>query len=309
MGASARSFSDAQLAELAMSPRDLVASRLERGDAEGAVAVLARLDLELAGQMRRYRHWLAALFEFAGDRHGEPGRIRLLDATRAALVDHPDALLAEGADPDGFGPTMAGRVADGDVPGSLAVFDDLDARWRRHVDLHRDWISALLTAVYRCGGADELEAAHRAVGKATMDGLLADIGSPSPERLERFVWLLKAHFSELTLEELDDRYLIHQRPCGTCGRQARDGRHRPPLDLAVVDERHAVTWGRGATTAYRTHVPIWHVLMAGERIGVPWPVNLCPSGADESDCTIVLFKDPLDPAALDLVPGAIDAFR
>jgi hypothetical protein len=174
----------------------------------------------------------------------------------------------------------------------LDDFVEADRRWRGVVDLHRDWICTLLSDVYRRYGVDELEAAHRRVGERTMAGLTAALDAPARDRWESFVWLLKGHFSELSLSERDDALVITQDPCGTCGRQARDGRF-----VDVVTERHAVTWGKGDTTIYRTHVPIWHVAMATEQLGGPWPLNLCPRSPDDGVCTIVLFKDPRDPAA------------
>jgi hypothetical protein len=139
-----------------------------------------------------------------------------------------------------------------------------------------------------------------------MARLMEGLGEPAGDRLVRFVRLLKGHFSDVTVTEEPDRFLIDQHPCGTCGRQAADGRYRSPLELAVVDEPHAVCWGGGATTIYRTHVPIWHVLMARERIGVPWPVNRCPRGDGTEPCRIILYKNPLDPAAEAEVPWAGD---
>jgi hypothetical protein len=43
--------------------------------------------------------------------------------------------------------------------------------------------------------------------------------------------------------------------------------------------------------------------MARDHFGVPWPVNQCPAGLDGSPCRILLFKDPYDPEANDLVPS------
>ena len=65
-----------------------------------------------------------------------------------------------------------------------------------------------------------------------------------------------------------------------------------------------MTWNRGTTTIYRSHVPIWHVEMARERLGVPWPVNQCPHGLDAGVCRILLYKDPYDPEADTKVPTA-----
>jgi hypothetical protein len=302
-------FTDEELAELARPPRELLAMHLADGSVEAAITCLGHLDTALSGQMVRYRHWLGELVRLEVERRGEAGAIALVDATRALLAVHPDVQLAGQHDPESFVTALSGLVAacggGSTVAEALAAFDALVDRWRATVDLHRDWISALLSAVYRDGGPHALEAAHRAVGEATMDGLLADLATPARDRLERFAWLLKGHFSSLSIEEAEDRFVIRQDPCGTCGRQARDGRYDPPFDLAVVDDRSTLTWGRGPTTIYRTHVPVWHVTMACERIGVPWPVNQCPPGVDGSSCTIVLFKDPLDPAAAGLVPGHV----
>jgi hypothetical protein len=101
------------------------------------------------------------------------------------------------------------------------------------------------------------------------------------------------------------KFTITQDLCGTCSRQILGGRFGPPLNLALVTEQHAVTWGRGDTTIYRTHVPIWHVQMATEQIGVPWPVNQCPGGLDPGVCRILLYKDPCDPDAASQVPEAL----
>jgi hypothetical protein len=133
-------------------------------------------------------------------------------------------------------------------------------------------------------------------------GLHADIAHDPVERITRFVWLLHGHFTELTVTEDDARFVIVQDPCGTCTRQTRDGRYGPPMNLAVIDEPHPVTWGGRPTTAYRSHIPIWHVSMPGEAIGRPWPVNQCPRGLDDAPCSILLYKDPLDPRALAEVP-------
>jgi hypothetical protein len=100
--------------------------------------------------------------------------------------------------------------------------------------------------------------------------------------------------------------VIDQHPCGTCGRQATQGRDDPPLAtalaLAVADDDHLVTWGGRPTTMYRTHVPVWHVAMATGQLGGPWPVNLCPAGTGDATCRILFYKDPADPAAATEVP-------
>lgn len=300
--ASDRLLTDEQLVALARSPRDRIARHLLVGEVDEAVAVAERLERELHGQVDRYTHWTTSLFAFLGERHGPAGSARAVHATRGLFARYPAVGPVHAELPEPLVPAVAAGGRD-DPYGTLEDLDATLARWRHLVDLHRDWISALLSEIYRSHGPDELEAAHRHVGERTMSGLMAHLEAPVEERLERFVWLLLGHFSELTITEEPDRFVIDQHPCGTCGRQAVQGREEPPISLAVADDDHLVTWGGRPTTMYRTHVPVWHVAMATERIGVPWPVNQCPAGTGDADCRILFYKDPFDPAAAAQVPG------
>jgi hypothetical protein len=106
----------------------------------------------------------------------------------------------------------------------------------------------------------------------------------------------------LRISEDDEKFTLTQDPCGTCSRQIEQGRYGAPLDLAVVRERHATTWFRGDTPIYRAHVPLWHIALAGELVGVPWPVNRCPAGLGTGPCDVLLYKDPDDRRASAEVP-------
>lgn len=299
-----RVFSDAELADLALSPREQVRRFLDGGNVDGAVEALLDVEGVLAAQIDRYTHWISTLFAFAAERHGAAGSAAVVHATRDLFAAHPDLGAAGPAVPDSAADEVAVAARSGDVPAALAVLDVRLERWRSLIDLYRDWISALLSDIYRRYGVDELELAHRRVGEATMRNLTANVGGPFKEMASGLVRLLTGHFSEIVeLTEDDDKLTVVQDPCGTCGRQVIQGRHRPPLNLAVVTDRHAATWNRGDTTAYRTHVPIWHVEMATEQLGAPWPVNICPHGDTAGPCTIVLFKDPHHPDAVRMIPG------
>ncbi|HEX3946403.1 MAG TPA: hypothetical protein VHW47_01805, partial [Acidimicrobiales bacterium] len=96
-------------------------------------------------------------------------------------------------------------------------------------------------------------------------------------------------------------FVITQDPCGTCGRQILDRGYPGPLDLAVVEEEDLLTYGQGGVPVYRTHVPVLHVEIPGERRGIPWPVVRCPAGLRAGPCQILLFKDPDNPKASNYV--------
>ena len=178
----------------------------------------------------------------------------------------------------------------------LARFDAIERRSRAAQDTLRDWLSALLSRIYRQGGVDTLEQALRYTAERTLFGWMPTDMARAPEkRLPSWVRMLQGHFSELRIEEDDEKFTIVQDPCGTCTRQIEAGRYGPPLDLAIIEERHATTWFRGDTPVYRAHVPLWHVTLAQELVGVPWPVNQCPAGLGTGPCRGAAVQGPARP--------------
>jgi hypothetical protein len=296
-------LTDEELTQLARPPRDEISSLLDQAELEAAIECLRLLEGDFKYQIDRYVHWIGSIFVFVADQTEKPSRANPTHATRNFFALYPDVAGV----PEGFPPSLAAELSDLDPPESTeATLKRVDfwlTQWRDIIDLYRDWISALLTDLYRSGGPDQLEAAHRFVGQDTLKTLMININDRPEEQLKAFVRLLKGHFSNVTIVEEDEKFIILQDPCGTCARQITDGRYRKPLALAVIEDVHSVTWGRGPTTIYRTHIPVWHVLMAKERIGVPWPVNQCPSGLDGGPCRILLYKNSKDPSANQQVPG------
>jgi hypothetical protein len=47
---------------------------------------------------------------------------------------------------------------------------------------------------------------------------------------------------------------------------------------------------------------LWHIVLAAELVGVPWPVNRCPAGLGTGPCDVLLYKDPDDSRAHAEVP-------
>jgi hypothetical protein len=301
--AGGRVFSEEELAAVGLSPWIAAADALVQGRHDEARDQVARAEANFRAQMERYTGWVGSITAAVAERWGQAGGTMLAVTTRRFFANTPDLDATGAEDP----PSIAERT----TPATPLSVDALDAwldRWRRTIDLHRDWISALLGAVYRTHGPDALEEVLRVCGS---EGLMGSVEAfnrrEMRDRLVTFVSLLHGHFAELSLAEDDRKFTITQDPCGTCTRQILDGRMEPPLSLPVVQERHATTWGRGNTPVYRSHVPIWHVEMAREHFGVPWPVNQCPSGMDGRPCRILLYKEPYDPEANDMVPSAGEA--
>jgi hypothetical protein len=249
------------------------------------------------------------IFAHVGDRHGHEGLETMVAATSRFFA----ALAAAGEMiPDGEGLTedsdavvsdMTDRAKRGDPLAALATYDRFENACRVLQDAYRDWLSSLLSEVYRRWGPDELENLHRYCAERTLlPWMTVDTHNTPPKRLVRWVRMLQGHFSVVRASEDDEKFVLVQDPCGTCSRQLLAGRYDPPFNLAVVEEKHVLTWGRGSTPVYRTHVPVWHIAMARERLGVPWPVNRCPAGLETGPCPTFLYKDPLDARANEQVP-------
>jgi hypothetical protein len=303
-----RFFTESELTMLCRPPRQELVGCL---DAEGEVGVaMASIARSYRDQIGGVRSWVGHVFAYFGDRHGQEGLSRAVaDTSRfySALAKVNGGLPnAEGATDDVD--AVVDRVTDlagmGDRDAALAAFGTFETGCRVLQDRYCDWLSSLLSEVYRTWGSDELEAVHRYCAERTLlPWMTVDIRNAPEKRLVRWVRMLKGHFSGLRVREDDEKFVIVQDPCGTCTRQILDGRYDPPVNLAVVEEPHVVTWGRGSTPIYRTHVPVWHVAMARERLGVPWPVNRCPAGLGTGPCETLLYKDPLDPRANSQVPS------
>src|SRR5262245_11755085 len=199
-------------------------------------------------------------------------------------------------------------------PGAAEVGDetvDVFTRYRNEHDRGLDAVCALLTHVYRTYGVDVLEQSIRAVGHHTLLAWMPkDIDRPPEVRIRTWAAMLHGNFAEFTIAEDDEKFVITQDPCGSCGRQLECGAFPGRLDHAIVEEVHPITFDRGELPIYRTHVAVMHFLMPHERIGVPWPVVACPPGTVAGPCRITLYKDPRNPAArrdADGLRGARDA--
>ena len=154
-------------------------------------------------------------------------------------------------------------------------------------------MSSLLSHVYHEYGVDTLNQCLRySSEKGWMPWMMEDITHDAKTRLQDWTRLLAVgNFATFLITEDDEKFVITQNPCGSCGRQQQDGRYDPPWHLAVIKEPHPITFTRGNVTAYRTHIAVMHTIMPIERIGAPWPVIQCPrTKADK--CQILLYKNP-----------------
>ena len=299
----ARLFSDDELEVLARSPRRQLEEALETGSSEQVQSVAAALERSFVGTVDGTRNWITHTFGFAAQ-SGDPELLGgLIEATQTYFAVFPDPIAPVGDAEQSVAPLIAQLSEGTATDAALARFDAMEGRWRRAQDALRDWLSMLLSRIYRQRGIDTLELALRYTAERTLlSWMPTDMERPPEKRLPSWARMLHGHSSPLRIEEDDEKFTLVQDPCGTCTRQIQQGRYEGPLHLAIIEERHATTWFRGNTPVYRSHVPLWHIALAQELVGVPWPVNQCPAGLGTGPCNVLLYKDPRNPAAKDQIP-------
>lgn len=298
-----RLFTDEQLRSLERTPRRQLNDALRTGDEDRVTTTTAGLERSFIGTVVGTRNWVGHTFGWAGSEGPADLLSELVDVTHELFTIHPEPVDVGDASASVVDVVVA-AARDGDEVTAAVTFDAMEDAWRSRQDFLRDWLSTLLSHLYRTRGLDELERALRYTATHTLlDWMPVDMARPPEKRLPQWARMLQGHFSDLEITEDDEKFTLTQNPCGTCTRQIEQGRYDAPLDLAVVEEKAPATWFRGATPIYRTHVPVWHISLARELVGVPWPVNQCPAAQGTGPCPTLLYKDPHDPRADAEVPG------
>jgi len=280
-----RLLDDAALAELGRDPVERVRDALARGDLERATDLAARARRGWSRSIEGFRVWIVHALAFLTDRFGATAAGGAL----ARVTEVTDAWTPWSTEP---APAPTGTpLLDGLLADARTARDDHD-RWL-------DGVCALLTHVYRTHGIDALRESMEYAGDETLLAWMPDDITRDPvARVRTWAAMLQGNFATVRVEEDDERFVIVQEPCGSCGRQLLSGRHPGPFDHATVAEVAPITFDRGGVPVYRTHVAVMHFLVPEARLGVPWPVVACPRGTVAAPCRLHLYKDPLDPAAL-----------
>ncbi len=290
-----RLIDDHELAALALSGSERVAAALKSEDSAQAQEVFDHV-IALYRQFHDLYHgWTASLFAFLNESYGHDvckalTHIEDVLAHSARIGMSLDAVRSFHEDPER---KFAAMLAAGDFNGAGEFCQDVERGARDLHDFYRDFVSTILSRVYREYGVDALAECLRASSeKDWMPWMEEEINDDPRDRLVVWAELLGvANFGNISIEEHDDRFVMIQNPCGSCGRQHRGGRYDEPWDLAIIEEKHATTYGTGGCTAYRAHIPMMHYVMPVERMGGPWPLIQCPK-EKSGRCRVTLFKDP-----------------
>jgi hypothetical protein len=159
-------------------------------------------------------------------------------------------------------------------------------------DAYMFWVSGLLTHIYRRYGVDALEQAEREA-----HGIEAKAVFKPPEKtdvrskVEGLVQGLRGHLQPITIEEDDEKVCLTMNPCGSGQRIFEKGGYEPPINLATIEEPHAITWGRTHFPVYCVHSPVLGIL-AIENTGYPAAVIFPPEKVGTEPCRFCVYKDP-----------------
>ena len=131
--------------------------------------------------------------------------------------------------------------------------EELASRWQAEHDRGLDAVCALISHVYRAHGIDVLEQSIRAVGEQTLLAWMPrDIERPPEVRIRTWAAMMHGNFAEITVTEDDEKFVITQDPCGSCGRQLavrRVPRTARPRDGHRGAPDHLRPWQRARSTA------------------------------------------------------------
>ena len=151
---------------MAMDPRARAESLIAARDLDGFAAATSEIERSLNGAIAGYRAWIAATIEFVAS--VTPADLpALIASVRDFFARYPGD--GDGEEPPSITADQVAAIARaGDHAGALARHGEMLDAWRALHDLYRDWVSAVLSFVYREQGADALEQALRHGGEKTL---------------------------------------------------------------------------------------------------------------------------------------------
>lgn len=283
-----------------MRPQAQMELALESRDPEVALKIYDNLTGSVRSLIKDiYWPWIATVQEFIYDRYGHEGLTKSVPV--AALISdviRPGANIDKTLSDDSYGAMIKRLIEAGDIEGAKKLYADQERDFRRTHDFYIDLLTLFLSHLYREYGLDSLEQCFRFTGEKLFEPWMMDeIRNEPKTRIENTIRLLLSHFFEISIEEDDEKFIITATTCGSCGRQIKDRCYEQPLNMAVISEKHPVTFNREGITVYQAHMAVIHTIMPIERIGAPWPVILCSGQAKaNSPCYTMIYKNPLTAA-------------
>ena len=158
-------------------------------------------------------------------------------------------------------------------------------------DLYRDWVTDTLSEIGRQFGDKKLhEIMYTTVGNYMKPlGELFKKGFRECVEATASIW--SAHFSDFELQEDDEKVTFILKTCGSGGRQIRDGRYNPPLNLLRIKEPQVMTGQSKDCPVYCAHCVTMTEFMIDEKMDFVYVVDV-EDGKNNAECLFHIYKDP-----------------
>ena len=157
-------------------------------------------------------------------------------------------------------------------------------------DLYRDWATDILSEIGRQFGDKKL---HEIMLKTVRNymlplGELFKQGFKACVEATAAIW--RAHFSEFELKEDEEKVTFFLKPCGSGGRQLRDGKYRPPLGLLRIEKPQAMTGQSKDCPVYCAHCVSMTEAMLDEKMDFVYVVEV-EDGKENAEHLFHIYKN------------------
>jgi hypothetical protein len=298
-----------ELDEMCRTGIELIHGAIDSGDPAVARAEYERVVGARRGLVGLMIDWAATTLDYARESHGAAAMAATLEpdlwlelGQRTGLeLDATVLARAVFADSAPSAARLAALVEAGDSAGAKALWARIDEATLKLHDYRIDWLTAVLSQVYREHGAEGLNGALLKSANADwwhgrMVADLAELDDPVARVRNWSFFLGVGNWGTVSISETDEAFVIHHQVCGSCGRQELRGCHEAPISFPRITEPiPGLNFGDPNYTIYRTHLAVWHFVMPIGEVGHPWPAINC-SGVP-GRCWFTIYKNPHDTPA------------
>lgn len=285
---------------------ELMHEAIDSRDPALAGATYVRITDARAGLVDLMNDWVATTLQWILEAQGPERVAAALEAdlwlelgqrTGLTLEETVQAKAVFARDPD-VADRLRDLVAGGDTAGAKQLWDEIDAATLKLHDYRIDWLTSVISHVYRTYGADGLsgamlKCAHADWWHDRMTGDLAELGDPVGRITNWSFFLGVGNWGTVSVTETDEAFVIHHQVCGSCGRQELRRCHEEPVGFPRVTEPiPGLNFGDPNYTIYRTHLAVWHFVMPIADAGHPWPAINCLGVPGR--CWFTIYKNPAD---------------
>lgn len=170
---------------------------------------------------------------------------------------------------------------EGNIEEAKKCLQTMEEEAKHAHDLMVTYVWTLLTYIGKNYGDEEVIKALRFRHSCQAQVAEKMLGM-TPEEAVRFKTMIhRAHHSNMTLTEEEDRFVLKLDPCNTGGHMLREGLDKPPINLGKFETGFPESWNRSGISYYCAHCGL-HSITSVEK-GEPHPtwIYKCPENPNE----------------------------